>query len=142
MPPVTITDPILNSPYREPSRHFKFDEEGITNEIVGRRRLSGYFVPIPQPRKKGAQLSFSTEWTDGRFRETEFINRIRARVGQWRQGGHPGVTSVTRRLLDYWTAADRDKPLFFCQIEAVETAIYLVEAARKYGDAWIQGNRI
>jgi len=135
---VTIANPILNSPYREPGRHFRFDDEGITTDIVDKRRLSGYFVPIPQPRKKGAQLSFGTEWTDGRFEETAFINRIRDRVGQWRQGGHVGVTSVTRRLLEYWTDAARDKPLFFCQIEAAETAIYLGEVARKYGDAWIE----
>jgi len=67
VPPVTIADPILNSPYREPTRHFRFDDDGITNDIVEKRRLSGYFVPIPQPRKKGPQLSFGTEWTDSRF---------------------------------------------------------------------------
>jgi len=135
---VTIADPILNSPYREPTRHFRFDDDGITNDIVEKRRLSGYFVPIPQPRKQGPQLSFGTEWTDGRFEETAFINRIRERVGQWRQGGHVGVTTVTRRLLEYWTDAARDKPLFYCQIEAAETAIYLAEVARKYGDAWVE----
>jgi len=138
VPPVAIDNPILNSPYREPNRHFRFDDEGITSDIVEKRRLSGYFVPIPQPKKRGTQLSFGTEWTDGRFKETDFINRIRDRVGQWRQGGHVGVTSVTRRLLDYWTAGGRDKPLFFCQIEAAETAIYLAEVARKYGDAWVE----
>ncbi len=58
MPPVTIANPILNSPYVEPQRHFRFDDEGITSEIVEKRRLSGYFVPIPQPKKKGQQLSF------------------------------------------------------------------------------------
>jgi type III restriction enzyme len=99
--PVTIDNPVLNSPYRPPTRHFRFDDEGITNEIVEGRRLSGYFVPIPAPRKKGAQLSFGTDWTDGRFKETDFINRIRERVGHWRQGGHVGITSLTRRLLDY-----------------------------------------
>ena len=138
MAQVIIDNPVLNSPYREPGRHFRFDDEGITSEIVERRRVSGYFVPIPAPRKKGAQLSLGTDWTDGRFRETEFINRIRERVGRWRQGGHVGVTSVTRRLLEYWTDAARDKPLFFCQIEAAETAIYLAEVARRYGDTWIE----
>ncbi len=138
MSPATIDNPILNSPYHEPTRHFRFDDEGITEEVVAGRRVSGYFVPIPQPKKKGVQLSFGPEWIDGRFKETEFINRIRGRVGQWRQSGHPGVTAVTRRLLDYWTDPHRDKPLFFCQIEAAETAIYLAEAARKRGDGWIE----
>ena len=50
------------------------------------------------------------------------------------------MTGVTSRLLSYWTNPERDKPLFFCQIEAVETAIYITEVARKYGDAWIEND--
>jgi len=49
---VTIENPILNSPYEEPSRHFRFDDEGITNEVVSGRRRSEYFVPVPRPRKR------------------------------------------------------------------------------------------
>ena len=56
----------------------------------------------------------------------------------WRQGGYVGVTPTTARLLDYWTDPDREKKLFFCQIEALETAIYITEVAKKYGDAWIE----
>ena len=52
MPQVVIENPILNSPYKEPNRHFKFSEEGITNEITESRRISSYFVPIAQPKKK------------------------------------------------------------------------------------------
>ena len=48
-----IENPILNSPFREPARHFRFDDDGITNEIVEGRRRSAYFIPIPQPKKKG-----------------------------------------------------------------------------------------
>ncbi|SDY44390.1 type III restriction enzyme [Modestobacter sp. DSM 44400] len=47
-----------------------------------------------------------------------------------------GATAVTRRLLEYWTAPDRDRPLFFCQVEALETVIYLTECAAKQGDGW------
>ena len=54
------------------------------------------------------------------------------------QGGYLGVTPTTARLLAYWTNPDREKKLFFCQIEALETIIYLTEVARKYGDAWIE----
>jgi type III restriction enzyme len=50
------------------------------------------------------------------------------------------VTRVTRNLLDHWNAAGRERPLFFCQREAVETAIYLVEAAPRTGDAWIEND--
>ncbi|WP_343387778.1 DEAD/DEAH box helicase family protein [Candidatus Amarobacter glycogenicus] len=49
----------------------------------------------------------------------------------------PGITSTTRRLLDYWRDPERENKLFFCQIEALETCIYITEAANKYGDAWI-----
>lgn len=136
---VVIENPVINSPFREPGRHFKFDDEGITNEIVGTRRVSAYFIPIAQPRKRSRdQLSFDTEWTKDRLEENVTINRIRSRVAVWRQGGYPGVTRTTARLLEYWTNPQRDKKLFFCQIEALETIIYITEAAKKYGDTWIE----
>ncbi len=132
-----IENPIINSAFLEPGRHFRFDEEGITPEIAESRRLSGYFVPIPQPKKKGKQLEFETEWTQDRFEESDFINRIRDRVRAWRGQRWPGVSNTTTRLLEHWTAPDRERRLFFCQIEALETAIYLTEVADRTGDAWI-----
>ncbi|MDO8795614.1 MAG: DEAD/DEAH box helicase family protein [Vicinamibacterales bacterium] len=135
-----IEDPILNSPFLEPARHFKFDDEGITNEILTGRRPSSHFVPIPRAKKKGKQLQFETEWTKDRIEPNPVVDRIRQRVGAWRQGGYVGVTGTTSRLLTYWTREGRDKPLFFCQIEAAETAIYITEVARKYGDAWIEND--
>src|SRR2546427_8786150 len=106
---------------------------------VGRgRRQSSYFVPIPHGRRQTAQRSLEAEWTKDRLRDNELVNRIREKVATWRKGGHAGVTGTTARLLSYWTAPDRDRKLFFCQIEALETAIYLAEVASKYGDAWIE----
>ena len=137
MPDAIIENPILNSPFEEPARHFKFTDDGITNEIIEARRLSGYFVPIPQPKKKGKQLIFDSEWTQDRFKESEFINRIRDRVNVWRQQGWPGITNTTTRLLQHWSDPERERKLFFCQVEALETAIYLTEVADKAGDAWI-----
>ena len=87
------------------------------------RRLSSYFVPVPQPKKKGAQLALDNEWTQERIKENKFINEVRGAVGKWRFGGHSGVTSATRQLLEYWTNPDCERRLFFCQIEALETAI-------------------
>lgn len=140
MKQVVIDNPIINAPFKEPKRHFKFTEEGITNEIVEERRPSAYFIPIARPRSKGkqAQLSLDTEWTEDRLKENDEINRIRARVDAWRKGGYVGVTKTTSRLLEYWNNPEREKKLFFCQIEALETAIYLAEVANKYGDAWIE----
>jgi type III restriction enzyme len=138
MSQVVIENPVINSPFDEPTRHFRFGDEGITNDIVDGRRSSSYFVPIARPRKKGGQLAFETEWIQERIQENQLINNIRGRVAQWRQAGRPGVTSTTARLLAYWTNPDREKKLFFCQIEALETIIYLTEVARKSGDAWIE----
>jgi len=138
---VVIENPILNSPFEEPRRHFRFTDEGITDEIMAARRTSQYFIPIPQPRKKNPhQLSFETEWTADRIEENKFINRVRERLAIWREGKYQGITSVTRRLLEYWSNPQREHRLFFCQIEALETAIYVSEVAGKYGDAWIENS--
>ncbi len=138
---VVIENPIINSPFTEPTRHFRFSDEGITEEKVDGRRTSSYFVPIAKPKKKGAkQLHFDTEWTQDRIEENKLVNDIRRRVSMWREGGYVGVTPTTARLIAYWTDPSREKKLFFCQNEALETAIYITEVARKYGDAWIENS--
>ncbi len=138
MKQVIIENPILNSPYREPNRHFKFTEEGITNEIIEERRVSSYFIPIAKPKKKGKQLSLDTEWTEDRIEENKFINHVRDRVALWRKKDYHGITKTTRNLLDYWNNPEREKKLFFCQIEALETIIYITEVANKHGESWIE----
>src|SRR5208282_3241293 len=142
MPQVVIENPILNSPFAEPCRHFRFTDEGISNEVAEGRRVSSYFVPIARPRSKSgkSQLAFDTEWTQERIEENRFINQVRERVARWRQGGYVGVTRTTADLLEYWKNQDRARRLFFCQIEALETAIYITEIANKFGDAWIEND--
>ena len=141
MSQVVIENPIINSPFNEPSRHFKFTDEGITNEIVEGRRTSSYFVPIARPKKKGKQQSlFDTEWTQDRIEENKLVNDIRRSISTWRKGGYIGTTPTTTHLLSYWTDPNREKKLFFCQIEALETAIYITEVAKKYGDPWIENS--
>jgi type III restriction enzyme len=138
---VVIENPIINSPFVEPTRHFRFTDEGITNEVVDGRRTSSYFVPIAKPKKKGPpQLQFDTEWTQDRIEENKLVNDIRRRVALWRKGGYVGVTPTTARLIAYWTDPNREKKLFFCQNEALETVIYIAEVAKKYGDAWIDNS--
>jgi len=139
MPQVVIENPVINSPFAEPARHFRFTDEGISDQIDDGRRTSSYFIPIARPRKKGQnQLEFETEWTKDRIEENRLVNQIRTRVKAWREGGYVGVTATTSRLLAYWTDPVRENKLFFCQIEALETAIYITEVAKKYGDAWIE----
>ncbi len=144
MKQVVIENPILNSPFEEPKRHFKFTEDGITDEVIAERRISQYFVPIPRPKKRSGkekQLSFDTQWTSDRIEENKLINQIRGAVAKWRRGGYIGVTRITSKLLEYWKREDRERRLFFCQIEALETAIWITEVAGKYGEAWIE-NRL
>src|SRR6266478_2445978 len=98
MSQVVIENPIINSPFNEPTRHFRFSDEGITNELVESRRTSAYFVPIAKSKKKGSkQLQFDTEWTEDRIEENKLVNNIRHRVNLWRKGGYVGVTPVTAR---------------------------------------------
>ncbi len=84
---VVIENPIINSPFDEPTRHFRFTDEGITNEEVEGRRTSSYFVPIAKPKKKGSkQLQFDTEWTQDRIEENKLVNDIRRRVAAVARG--------------------------------------------------------
>ena len=137
-----IDNPIINSPYRAPEKHFRFDDEGITNEIVVGRRESQYFVPVPKPRKRGQQMELDfAGFTADKIRKNDFVNEVRARVDLWRKQGYQSVTPTTRRLLEHWSDPNRDNPILFAQREAAETAIYLAEAAQKQGDVWIR-NRL
>ncbi|HUY89382.1 MAG TPA: DEAD/DEAH box helicase family protein [Pirellulales bacterium] len=136
-----IENPILNSPFEEPQRHFRFDEHGITSQVVEQRRPSSYFIPIAQPKKTGKERQLTIEgWTEDRIETNKTVNDIRQRVRLWRQGGYPDVTRTTARLLEHWTDPERSRRLFFCQIEALETLIYITETAKKYGDAWIEND--
>lgn len=99
-------------------------------------------MPTARPRTKAGaakQLVFDTEWTADRIEPNPLVNEIRRKVKLWRKGRYTAtVTSVTARLLEHWRSTDRLRRLFFCQIEAMETLIYLAEVARKYGDNWIE----
>jgi len=128
-----IENPIINSPFAEPLQYHELDERGNpTGRILSNRRKSTYLTPIPQPRKQaGMNLSLFDTVVQEREQENEEINRIRGYLSLWRQKGRPHITRTTRVLLDYWTDEKREKKLFFCQIEAVETAIYITEVAKR-----------
>lgn len=140
MPSTTIIDnPIINSPYQEPSRHFRFDADNqVTNVTDPGRRGSSYFLPIASPKKKAAPGLFDA--IEEKKTESGHVNSIRQMVNNWRKLGWPDVTPVTRTLLEHWHAEDRMRRLFFCQIEALETLIFITEVAKqtKYGHDWIE----
>lgn len=139
--------PILNSPYAYPSRHWELDESGQpTQRIIDARRRVELITPIPKPKKRGkkaGQSEFAFDEGKGlstesqRYDPTPIINRIRDHVAQWRALPEPGswrVTPETARLLQYWRhhRFSGVRP-FFCQVEAVETAIWLTEVAPTLG---------
>lgn len=135
-----MNSPILNSPYFEPNRHFKADERGLTQEIIESRRPSSFYIPVPRAKTKQQKLDFNT--SEGAFgnelqKENEFINKIRAKIKPWRENGYNGITKTSRDLLMYWRDENRENKLFFCQIEALETLMYVNEVAEKSGDSWI-----
>lgn len=124
------SNPILNSPFREPSRHFKFDDQGITSEVAEGRRPSTYWIPVPKPRSRG-QAEF--DWSEDREEGNALVDKLRREIASWRVARYPNVTYATRSLLEHWTNPERENKLFFCQIEALETVIWLTECAEKQG---------
>ncbi len=128
-----VENPVLNSPFAEPSRHFRVVDGQVSGELVPSRRPSEFFVPVAKPRKASGQLAL--QFGGGtRQQPNEIVNEVRQAVGRWRLQGYPHTTAVTRELLAHWRSEDRERRLFFCQLEAAETAIYLVEAAERLGD--------
>ena len=121
MPRTTIDRLIINSPYEEPQRHWRYDRKTRLFDLVKGRRPAGYVVATPGSR------SFDDP---GIFVEIPLVNQIRPRVKRWREAGYPGVSSITKRLLEHWRDPEEfeTRRFFFCQLEAVETLIWLVEA--------------
>ena len=110
---VIIENPIINSPFTEPYRHFRFDDDGITSDIIEKRRKSHYFIPIAKPKKTNKQLELDLgSWTQDRIEENKFINDIRDRVSLWRRGGYRSevnIKPITRRFLEHWTNPARER---------------------------------
>ncbi|MFQ5852796.1 MAG: DEAD/DEAH box helicase family protein, partial [Candidatus Binatia bacterium] len=115
-----VDNPIINSPFEEPIRYWDY-KEGQPVRTEG-RRPAGYYL---RPRTRGPQLSMLEE----EFVPLETVNLIRERVKAWRERGYPGVTPITRQLLNYWSRTERERGLFFCQREAAETLIWFLEAS-------------
>ncbi len=139
-------EPILNSPYEYPSRHWELDDTGQpTNRILDKRRAVSFITPIPKPKKRKQtqrdlvfdQASRALEAEGQQYDPTPIINDLRRRVDLWRalpDSSQWHVTPETARLLKHWRhhRFSSIRP-FFCQIEAVETAIWLTEVAPKLG---------
>ena len=133
--------PILNSPYEYPGRYWKLDHQGLpTSEIVDSRRKAEFISPVPAPKTqigKTTQLRLALgekelSTSEQQYNPYPVINRIRQEVDRWRAlpEARWGVTPETVRLLRHWRSHEfQNLRPFFCQIEAAETAIWLVEVA-------------
>jgi type III restriction enzyme len=111
---------IINSPFMRPTHHWLRQSDNKLNLKEG-RRSAGYEI-------------FDTRNNTVRTVELDLVNRIRERVDAWREASYPGVTTVTRHLLEHWQDPDasRQNAFYFCQIEAIETLIWHVEAPPDY----------
>lgn len=116
---------VVNSPYKEPLYHFEYDENSQSYNKKEGRRKAGYFATIGK-QEAGTGVT--------QFMELELANMIRPRVKEWRDNGYPNVSSITKKLLEHWNRFDREefeqmgRRYFWCQIEAIETIIWLTEA--------------
>ncbi len=133
--------PILNSPYECPTRHWELDADGQpTQRIIDERRRADFITPIPKPKKRRSQGQESILFPDSaglstetqQYDPTSVINDVRKQVAAWRElpKSQWQVTPETARLLEHWRSHKFSgvRP-FFCQVEAVETAIWLAEVA-------------
>jgi type III restriction enzyme len=112
---------IINSPYEEPKEHWLYDRDTRTFSRALGRRPAGYVVATPD----------SQAFDDpGIFVPIALVEKIRPRIKTWRENDYPGVTGITKRLLKHWVDPEerKERRFFFCQLEAIETLIWLTEA--------------
>jgi len=120
-----VEEPIINGPFDEPKFWWDYEKgTGKAIKMTGRRAASYFWttqkVMTGQQSLEGMESDFGSE-------KLELVNRLREDVKLWREKDYENATQTTKQLLRHWRSADRKRPLFFCQIEAVETIIYLRE---------------
>ena len=122
IPVEPVEQPILCSPYEEPDRHWLYSRStGVPSQVAGRREASYWFKTV---RSGSAErLLLPDEDRD----DLPLVNALRSDVRRWRESGWQNASETTKRLLRHWWRKDRLRRLFFCQLEAVETVLYLQE---------------
>ncbi len=116
-----IKNLIICNPYELPPQHWNYNRQKRKFELVSGRRSAGFLIASPD----------SKVFDDpGEFKELELVNRIRDRVDDWRERDYPNVTGITKQLIKFWRDKNkRENRFFFCQLEAIETLIWLVEGS-------------
>jgi len=112
---------IINTPYAAPQKYWEYIRDTRSFLLQDGRRPAGYVVASEHSK------SFDDP---GIFIEIELVNTIRPRIKKWREAGYPGVTGITKRLLEHWQNPEErtERRFFFCQLEAIETLIWLAES--------------
>lgn len=125
-----VAAPIINSPYDEPAFHWHIEAAKPPEKRPGRRPAS-YFFRVPERAARGRKVKGQQSLLDDASKGEEYLldlaNLIRQRLKEWRARDYAGATKVTRELLELWRSPDRAQRLFFAQLEAVETVLFLVE---------------
>src|SRR5438445_4461761 len=125
IPSQPVDNPIICNPYKEPSEHWVYDTvTGEASPFPGRRPASYWYKTTKSAPGQG--VLFAEEQRD----ELPLVNALREDVKRWRASTYEGATNVTKDLLRHWWREDRYLRLFFCQLEAAETIIFLMEIRR------------
>lgn len=111
---------IISSPFQRPTHHW--------------RRAGDHKLELQEGRRPAGYEVFDTRNNTVRGVELELVNRVRERVDAWRDADYPGITAVTRQLLDHWRDPDASRlyAFYFCQLEAIETLVWHVEATPEF----------
>jgi type III restriction enzyme len=133
LPIQAVSDPILNSPYSKPTAYWDYDRDsGMAQMQTGRRPARYYYkLRSDEAAKKAGQALLALD--EGQ-RDLPLIKALREDVERWRETSYRGAQQVTKDLLEHWNREDRYRRFFFCQLEAVETIIFLAEMRYKRPD--------
>ncbi|RNJ73070.1 MAG: type III restriction endonuclease subunit R [Thaumarchaeota archaeon S13] len=115
-----IKNLIICDPYKMPDKHWRYNREKLRFDLISTRRPAGFLKATPDSK------AFDDP---GEFVKLDNVDTIREQVNKWRDGGYQNVTGITQQLLKFWHKRSKnDKKLFFCQLEAIETIIWLTES--------------
>jgi type III restriction enzyme len=117
-----VPTPILNGPFDPPAEHWRIEPDRPAVKMPG-RRAAGYYYRPPKAANSEDAPAGAGEW-----RPLELVNLIRERMAKWQAEGRPGLTRTSAELIAYWQREGRQHRLFFAQLEAAETIVFLNEA--------------
>lgn len=128
---------VICDAFQEPGKHYQLLPGGRSKLVEGRRPSMRFLASAKDVKGGiagvvGKEAGLFDDLSAAAAEQNEFVNQLRNEVRAWREAGYPGTAVVTRRLLEWWFERDEERMavgrrFFFCQQEAIETAIYLYE---------------